>query len=170
MGLSNKQRAFVTEYVRDFNATRAAKDAGYSPRSAYSIGNENLKKPEVAAAIQEEIETRQMARDEVLLRLADQARGDMGDFMDINSMSFSLNLEKAKELGLTKLIKKLKQKTVTTIRNDQEEETNTIEIELYDAHAALVDIGKHLKIFSETIDVELKAPELVEVLRRVYGG
>ena len=45
--LTNKQRIFCHEYIVDWNATRAAKKAGYSEDTAYSIGNENLKKPEI---------------------------------------------------------------------------------------------------------------------------
>ena len=51
--LTNKQERFAQEYVLDWNATRAAKAAGYSDKTAYSIGNENLKKPEIAAYIEE---------------------------------------------------------------------------------------------------------------------
>ena len=51
MALTAKQQAFVEAY--DGNATQAALKAGYSPRTAGVIGNENLKKPEIAAAIAE---------------------------------------------------------------------------------------------------------------------
>ncbi len=49
--MSPKQQRFVEEYLVDHNATQAAIRAGYSPKTAYSIGHENLKKPEIAAAI-----------------------------------------------------------------------------------------------------------------------
>ena len=45
--LTEKQRIFCHEYIVDWNATRSAKKAGYSEDTAYSIGNENLKKPEI---------------------------------------------------------------------------------------------------------------------------
>jgi phage terminase small subunit len=51
--LNPKQSRFVAEYLIDLNATQAAIRAGYSERTAYSIGPENLKKPEIAAAIAE---------------------------------------------------------------------------------------------------------------------
>ena len=37
----------------DLNATQAAIRAGYSKKTAYSMGHENLKKPEISAAISE---------------------------------------------------------------------------------------------------------------------
>lgn len=45
--ISNQERVFCEEYVVDFNATQAAKRAGYSRKSAYSIGSEKRKKPEI---------------------------------------------------------------------------------------------------------------------------
>ena len=47
MALTDKQRRFCEEYVIDWNATRSAIAAGYSEKTAYSIGQENLKKPEI---------------------------------------------------------------------------------------------------------------------------
>lgn len=52
-GLTPKQRKFAKGYVKTGNATKAAKDAGYSPRTAYSIGSENLTKPEIVSFIDE---------------------------------------------------------------------------------------------------------------------
>ncbi len=49
--MSPKQLRFIEEYLVDHNATQAAIRAGYSEKTAYSIGHENLKKPEIAAAI-----------------------------------------------------------------------------------------------------------------------
>lgn len=50
-GLSPKQQRFVSEYLIDLNATQAAIRAGYSQKTARSIGAENLTKPDIAAAI-----------------------------------------------------------------------------------------------------------------------
>ncbi len=56
--LTPKQQRFVEEYLVNLNATQAAVRAGYSEKTAYSVGHENLKKPEVAAAIQEAMAAR----------------------------------------------------------------------------------------------------------------
>lgn len=57
-GLTPKQQRFVEEYLIDLNATQAAIRAGYSKRTAFQIGTENLKKPYVAAAIAKVMEQR----------------------------------------------------------------------------------------------------------------
>lgn len=51
MKLTPKQERFVNEYLKDLNATQAAIRAGYSPKTAGSIGHELLKKPEIAAHV-----------------------------------------------------------------------------------------------------------------------
>ena len=51
--LTPKQQRFVEEYLIDLNATQAAIRAGYSEKTAHSIGAENLIKPNIAKAIQE---------------------------------------------------------------------------------------------------------------------
>lgn len=51
--MTDKQKKFCEEYLLDMNATQAAIRAGYSEKTAYSIGNENLKKPEIKNYIEE---------------------------------------------------------------------------------------------------------------------
>jgi len=51
--MTPKNLKFISEYTKDFNATQAAIRAGYSPKTAYSIGQELLKKPEIQAAMKE---------------------------------------------------------------------------------------------------------------------
>ena len=56
--LTPKQKTFVSEYLIDLNATQAAIRAGYSKKTAGQIGDENLRKPQIAAAIQESMSQR----------------------------------------------------------------------------------------------------------------
>ncbi|MBQ8015673.1 MAG: terminase small subunit [Clostridia bacterium] len=55
MSLTLLQQKFADLYIELGNATQAAKKAGYSEKTAYSIGNENLKKPEIKAYIAERL-------------------------------------------------------------------------------------------------------------------
>lgn len=54
--MNARQRKFCDEYLIDCNAKQAAIRAGYSEKTAYSIANENLKKPELKAYIDEQLE------------------------------------------------------------------------------------------------------------------
>lgn len=52
-GLLPKQAKFVAEYLISGNATQAAIHAGYSPKTAHVIGQENLRKPAIASLLAE---------------------------------------------------------------------------------------------------------------------
>ena len=78
--MTAKQQRFCDEYLIDLNATQAAIRAGYSKKTAYSIGIENLKKPELKNYISErmaEKESKLIAdQDEVLRYLTSVLRGE----------------------------------------------------------------------------------------------
>lgn len=57
MGLTVRQQAFVNAYTG--NAAEAARQAGYSAKTAYSIGQELLNKPEIVDAIRRRAEEAQ---------------------------------------------------------------------------------------------------------------
>lgn len=51
--LTARQERFCREYIIDYNATKAAVRAGYSEKTAKSIGSENLTKPDILARVRE---------------------------------------------------------------------------------------------------------------------
>lgn len=81
--LTPKQQAFVDYYLETGNATESAKKAGYSEKTAYSIGNENLSKPEIKEYIQQrldEIKSKRIATiDEVMSFYTSVLRGEEKD-------------------------------------------------------------------------------------------
>lgn len=140
--LTNKQRIFIDEYLRSFNATQSAIKAGYSEKTAREIGRENLTKPDIKAEITARLQASHMSADEGLKRLAEMARGDIGDLLDNNGL---LDIRAAKTNGLTKLLRKIKQKTVTRIGksdDDDDVEITEIEFEMYSAKDAIDTILK----------------------------
>jgi len=87
MALRGKQKAFVNYYLGEakFNATRAAELAGYNGDSVSwaNIGSQNLKKPNIKAAIDEYWAAHSMPAAEAVARLADIARANLGDFLSV---------------------------------------------------------------------------------------
>ena len=85
--LTEKQRGFVAEYIIDFNASRAAKAAGYSAKTSCSIGHENLRKPEIQNAVKEAIDKRakrvERTADDVLDLLWSAAELDPAEYCDV---------------------------------------------------------------------------------------
>ncbi|MCD8008147.1 MAG: terminase small subunit [Clostridiales bacterium] len=53
--MTERQRRFCDEYIISGNATQAAIEAGYSPRTAKQIGQENLTKPDLNSYISEQL-------------------------------------------------------------------------------------------------------------------
>lgn len=158
MSLTRKQEKFIREYLRDFNATQAALRSGYSPKTAYSIGSENLKKPEILEALKNETIT----AEEDLIRLTDIARGNITDLMDVTPSGFTIELMKKDENGelivkpQAKLIKKIKQKVTTIIgknKSDEDKEIVETELELYSALEAMAILGKYHKLFVDRHEV-----------------
>lgn len=83
MKLTEKQRRFVDYYVETGNASEAARRAGYSEKTAGWIGQENLQKPTIKAAIDarlKELEDKRIAKaEEVLQFLTSALRGEVTD-------------------------------------------------------------------------------------------
>ena len=159
--LTRKQQLFIDEYLKCWNASEAARRAGYSAKTAYAMGWENLRKPEIKAVIQARLDEVHMGADEALKLTADIARGDIAQLMDVSSVGFNLDMKRAQELGLTGLIKKVKQKVTTHIakkESDEDREVVELEIELYDRQAALRDI---LKMHGKYTDVGTPESPLV---------
>lgn len=78
--MTAKQQRFCDEYLIDLNATQAAIRAGYSKKTAYSIGVENLKKPEIKKYIADRMAEKDAEliadQDEVLKYLTSVMRGE----------------------------------------------------------------------------------------------
>lgn len=147
--LTDKQKVFIECYLQCWNASEAARLAGYSVSAAAVIGHENLIKPNIKAAINARLAELKMGADETLVRLASHARSSMETFVNVrDDGAAELDLTKAEEAKALHLIKKLKT-TRRTIKNGESEVTT--EIELHDSQAALVVLGKHHKLFTEKV-------------------
>lgn len=88
--LTDKQKMFCAEYIKDFNATRAATDAGYSAKTAKNIAHDTLTKVHVQDEIQRLMTKRservQIDADDVLRSILD-IRDTCAKKLDITSRS-----------------------------------------------------------------------------------
>lgn len=102
--LNIKQETFCIEYCKDFNAAAAARRSGYSEKTAYNIGWENLRKRAIQDRIAELLNEQSMKPDEVKKRLSDIARGDMGDYIIAVPTPYTPKVK----IGLEELIHRLR--------------------------------------------------------------
>jgi hypothetical protein len=167
--LSKKHQKFINEYLKCWNGTRAYMRV--YPKAQYeSAGvraSELLGNVRISSVISERIKESQMSADEAMEILAAHARGDMGQFA--NGLG-GLDFDAAKEAGLTRLVKKYKQRTTTKIgkgATDDDTETHDLEIELYDAQAAAEKIlkihGKFVDRHDVTTNGEALKPQIIQV-------
>jgi phage terminase small subunit len=79
--LTDKQKRFCEEYLKDFNGTRAAIASGYSENTAAVIAAENLIKPNIKTFLNEKLDALSMEAGEITKRITNLARGNMSDYM-----------------------------------------------------------------------------------------
>lgn len=141
--LMPKQRRFVDEYLIDLNATQAAIRAGYSEKTAYSIGIQNLKKPEIQAEIQKRQNRLQnkleITQEKVLRELAAIAFANGSDFAKVvnDGLFASVKMIPTDELPPEKL------PAIAGIKANQ----YGVEVKLHDKVKALELLGKYLGTF-----------------------
>lgn len=139
--LSTQRKLFVDAYLGRWNAYAAARAAGY--KQPYSQGPRLLGIVEIKEAIEERLVQHHMSANEVLARLSDQARGSLEDFIRFGfredkdgkvslTLTYAVDLKKARRLGKLHLLKSWKASTAT-----QGEK-----IELYSAQDALKTVAQ----------------------------
>lgn len=138
--LTDKQRVFLERYLTHWNGARAAREAGYPEETARQIAAENLSKPYIASRVRARMDEVAMSADETLVRLGEQARGNLNDFYDIGEDGLPrLNLKKAEDAGVMHLVKEVV----------FDKFGSPVGVVLHDASAALVNIGRHHKLFTD---------------------
>lgn len=139
MGLTNRRRVFIEEYLACWNATEAARRAGYKHPDRQ--GSRLLSFVVIQEEIQKRLDEKKLSADEVLTRLAAQATTDLTEFVDENGVINWKALKQAvKERG-GPLVKK-----ITHVKGQR------VSLELYDAQAALALLGRHHKLFTDKVE------------------
>lgn len=99
--LNARQKAFADYYIECGNATKAAEKAGYSSKTAYSIGQRLLKNVEVSGHIAERMAEQQAKRiasaDEVMEFFSAVMRGEKKDQFGLDA-SLDTRISAAKEI------------------------------------------------------------------------
>lgn len=140
-GLSKKQRAFVEHYLECWDSRVAALRAGYSSTTVAYKANNLMQDERIKAAISERLDQLVMSADEVLKRLGEHARGNLGDFVD--PFTGQIDLVRAQQKGVLHLVK--------SYSNSYGPGSQSVRIELYSAQSALQLIGKNHGLFADKV-------------------
>ena len=153
--MTDKQKIFCEKYIQCWNATEAARQAGYSGNDSTlsSVGHENLTKPDIQEYINDRMDKVSMSTNEILHRLTEWGRGTVEPFLthDDFSEALSVNSEEAKKsIGL---VKKIKQNETSKKEGKDETVINRrFEIELHDAKDAVIQLAKIRGMYTEKIE------------------
>ena len=168
-----KQKAFVAEYLIDLNARQAAIRAGYSEHTATIQGCRLLTYPNIQLEIETASKKREIrtnvTQDRVITELAKIGFSDIRKTVKWGS-GIAVPTEEGGEPvmimnGLALVgSDQLDEDTAACIA-EISETAQGIKIKLYDKRAALVDLGRHLGIFKDKLD--LKVSGLEDLLGRL---
>lgn len=149
--LTHKQKRFCEYYVRCWNATEAARKAGYSgnDNNLAVIGHQNLKKLKIKEYIQERMDEVTMGTDEILQRLTAMGRGTVEPFVEPDNVSVTLTAESEEAKQALGLVKKIKQYETQTQDGNV---SRRFELELHDAKDAIIQLAKIRGMYIDRVD------------------
>lgn len=139
--LSDSEQAFINEYMVDFDASKAAKRAGYltnPAKSGRALLNSGTIRFIIMCRQQELRDVSQVTAQAVLHELSKIGFANIGDYVEFDN-------------------------NVVTLRDSKDVDTSAIsevhstqygvKIKLYSKQAALESIGKHLGMFKEKVEI-----------------
>jgi phage terminase small subunit len=159
--LSPKQKMFVSEYLIDLNATKAAERAGYSKKTAKQQGARLLTNVDVSSAIAAKQATRLQKADitaeRVLNELALLGFANMMDYITVGGNGEARvdlsKLTREQAAAISEIT--VEEYTERTLEGDNEsgfEKVKRTKFKLTDKRGALVDLGRHLKLFTDRVE------------------
>jgi len=162
--LTGREKKFVLAYLKTLNGVKAAYEAGATtPERARSLSSLYLGKPHIREIIDQELANQVLSGPSILHRLSEQATANIADFFKevleiqpdgtVQVVGREVNWDLVKEKGY--LIKKVGW------------DKGKFTFELYDAQKALEILGKHLKLWGETIDLQDLGDVIVKVVQGV---
>jgi len=133
--LSEKQKAFIREYLVDLNGSAAVIRAGYKSDNPNIYAHQLMLKPEVAGAIQSAMDARaarvELKSDDVVSELRDIAFDDISNYLEFNNVEYNVIDAITKEVVLLNTV------SVKICKNGE------FEFELYSRDFALDKLMKH---------------------------
>lgn len=153
--LNERQRRFVAEYLVDLNATQAAIRAGYSEKTAASQASDLLRNPKVAEAIRvaqdKRLQRIEITADRVLQELALVAFADIGRAFGKDGGLLPL-LDMPEEVR--RALAGVEVDELFEGRGDERQQVGvTRKIKMNDKLRGLEMLGKHLRLFTESVEL-----------------
>jgi phage terminase small subunit len=164
MALTPKQQRFVDEYLVDLNGTQAAIRAGYSERTARQIADQNMSKLVIKAEIQKRMKSRsertEITQDMVLRELAKIGFSDIRKVVRWGETMVRMvdsDEEGAEDMvpyhGLALIDSTEVDDDTAAAIAEVSQGRDGLKVKLHDKKGALVDIGRHLGMFKDKVEM-----------------
>lgn len=164
MALTPKQQRFVDEYLIDLNGTQAAIRAGYSERTARQIADQNMSKLVIKAEIQKRMKSRsertEITQDMVLRELAKIGFSDIRKVVRWGETMVRMvdsDEEGAEDMvpyhGLALIDSTEVDDDTAAAIAEVSQGRDGLKVKLHDKKGALVDIGRHLGMFKDKVEM-----------------
>lgn len=169
-----KLEAFAREYVRDFNGSRAARDIGFTEKSAGRQAGRMMALPEVQARIAELVEERSRAADIdsrfVFQEWARIARGGLKRFFrpsaDGTDLFIALGDVDPDDLDL---LQEITQDSYTEGKGEDTRVIKRVKIKAYSRLDALTSLARALNMFKDAEEDERGVSALRLLLTEISG-
>jgi phage terminase small subunit len=175
--MTPKQQRFVDEYLIDLNATQAAIRAGYAKSGARTEGARLLADANIAAEIDEAMAKRSMrtniTQDQVLRELARIGFVDIRKVVTWTNGASGFDEAMAEETGEVRISvanfvslvpsDQIDAETAAAISEVSQTKDGALKVKLHDKRAALVDLGRHLGMFKDKVEVTGKDGGAIEI-------
>jgi len=143
--MTPKQKLFIQEYIVDWNATQAALRSGYSGKTAFRIGAENMQKPVIREAIEfaikERSERTQLKADSVLKELSHIVFFNIKRIFTVDGRLKSLNeIEEADAAAISSM--------EVVEKMDGDMIVKVTKIKLHDKNKAIDSALRHLGMYN----------------------
>jgi phage terminase small subunit len=153
--LTEKQERFCIEYVICLNATQSALQAGYSSKTAYRIGAENMQKPQIRERIDE--------------MLAEIKSGRIADAVEVMEyLTAVMRREKSETVVVTLSEEQTRyapdEKGTMRKQTIKREVPELVEVpaKLSDTNKAAELLGRRYAIFTDTLKVTDDRPTIID--------
>ena len=171
--LTPKQEMFCKEYLIDLNATQAAIRAGYSEKTARSVGQENLTKPDIQERVQQLMEERsnrvQLEADEVMWELKNILQADLANYIEINEDTGAIRARGFDDMpeGASRAIQSIEEDRIIREDNDGKQTTvhDKFKFRLYNKERMIELAMKHLGMLNDKL--ELSGEVIMNVRREI---
>jgi hypothetical protein len=184
--LTTREMIFVNEYIQDCNATRAAKAAGYSPKTASQSGSRLLKSVKVAAEIARRtkgplaaveaaadaaLHKHVVTTESIIESLAEMglAHGVLAKFLKVNegNLEYDFSGAEREELrSIAPMIAEIKTEHYAEGRGDGAREVIRSTVKFVERKGVLELLGRWNKLKAWTDTVEVKDPSIMTPAER----